>query len=152
MSCILIKKHRGKMILCNHCGPTNKLCWITVFLVHLPALVCWLEHIRPQGIWNCNKIRTSALCDLNMKWLDYWFWLFGSPTRGDTEAAQSPQMTFSTVFTYAVPIDCIKITTHTSCRSSLSHQFARSDGWSFSEMQQSRSLYEQITTLPFNQQ
>lgn len=55
------------------------LLWITVFSMHLAALVCWLEYISTPGIWNCNKIRTSIRHDLNMKWLDYWFWLFGSP-------------------------------------------------------------------------
>lgn len=55
------------------------LLWIAVFPVCRPAPVCWLEYIATLGIWNCNKTQTARWHDLNMKWLDYWFWLFGSP-------------------------------------------------------------------------
>lgn len=53
----------------------------------------------------------------------------GLPPRDDIVAVQSTQLTFSTVFTFAVSIDCFRITAHTSCRSSLCRQFYAISGW-----------------------
>lgn len=104
----------------NICGPPSA----PLDYSSLKACGCsprWLECICTPGTRRCNKIRTSTVRDLNKKWLDYWFWLFGSPApRWFCGGRNHRGWHLALCLPLAVSIDCRP---YTSRRSALCHPF-----------------------------